>query len=121
MASVAFPTVEEFVSAGCGLSNPRILFIAIYCETLGQPCNGCAYDTHGSRCAARASLFPPRPKAAPMTPPAETVREAASRLGVSISEIRRRRAAGVSLDKPPGPPSEPSDKTAVVTEGKGNG
>jgi hypothetical protein len=36
-----------------------------------------------------------------------------------VAQIQR--ATGGGQAKPPGPPSEPSDKTAVVTEGKGNG
>lgn len=84
-------TIEEFIDAGCELSDPLRLFIGLYHATAGQPCNGCAYDSHGNKCQAKRALFQAPAVATPDAPRGETVREAAARLGVSISEVRRRR------------------------------
>lgn len=88
------PHLLQYGDAGCELFQPFPMFVAIYDFTGGNPCNGCNYDL-GGRCKARKALFPPATKPAPTAePPVETVRAEAARLGVSISEVRRRRKAG---------------------------
>ena len=85
------PNISEFVSAGCELSTPFNIFVAIYGISNGKPCEGCSYDLHGSSCKARKALFSTPTQAKLNQQPAETVRETAARLGISISEVRRRR------------------------------
>lgn len=84
---------EDFIGAGCELATPFGSFFAIYQMSNGQPCNGCAYDAHGSSCKAKKTLFstPTQAKLNPANVPTETVREQAARLGISISEVRRRK------------------------------
>lgn len=89
------PRVQDFLNAGCELASPLTLFLGIYGLTNGKPCEGCAYDMHGSKCAARKTLFAAPPKALYVAPPTETVREEASRRGISISEVRRQRKGRV--------------------------
>ena len=75
----------------CQLANPRDLFIAIHYATGGDPCTtGCAYF-EGGKCHAYVALT--RKLTILTSPIGETVREAAARLGVSISEIRRQKKA----------------------------
>ena len=75
----------------CQLTTPRGLFIGIYQATNGNPCTtGCAYF-EGGKCPAYVALT--RKPVIPSSPQGETVREAAVRLGVSVSEIRRQRKA----------------------------
>lgn len=83
--------LESFVASTCELAAPLEIFIAVYSLTNGEPCNGCGYDGHGQHCKAKAELFAAPTKRAPVQAPSETVRETAERLGVSISEVRRRR------------------------------
>ena len=85
----------------CQLATPRDLFIAIYFESNGDPCKGCAYNglyetepakkgkcpaylaLNGLDTGTRAARFNERPQ--------ETVHEEAARRGLSISEVRRQR------------------------------
>lgn len=49
---------EEFVEAGCELSDPFPMFALIHQKTFGDPCKtGCAYFKQG-QCAAFRKLFP---------------------------------------------------------------
>ena len=82
--------ITEFLDAGCELAHPLIIFIAVYGATGGDPCTtGCLYY-RGGACPAYRKLF--RPILAQMgTPETETVAQQAARLGISKSEIRRRR------------------------------
>ncbi len=83
-------TVSEFVAAGCELSSPLPIFIGILALSNGNPCKGCAYDNHGSKCAAKKKLFD-QSVAVINAAPQETVSEMAARLGISKSEVRRQR------------------------------
>jgi len=83
--------IIEFINAGCQLASQLQIFGAIYGVTSGYPCEGCAYDSHGSKCEAKRKLFAPQRAAKEEKQKGETVRETAARLGVSISEVRRRR------------------------------
>ena len=68
------------------------MFIWLHQATGGDPCTtGCAYFKGGT-CPAYRKLNTPA-KATAGQEPQETVRETAKRLGISISEVRRRRAA----------------------------
>ena len=40
--------VMDFIAEKCQLSDPAPLFIAIYSETGGHPCNECAYNSNCS-------------------------------------------------------------------------
>ena len=82
--------LEQFLERDdCRLLDPLPLFIGIHQATNGDPCTtGCAYFD-GGKCSAYTALT--KPAATPTSPQGETVREAATRLGVSISEMRRRR------------------------------
>ena len=77
------------LGADCHLLRPMPLFIAIHEASQGMPCNGCAYGDHED-CQGKKKLYQPQ-RAVLVQPQGETVREQAARLGVSISEIRRRR------------------------------
>ena len=73
----------------CELAKSRGLFIAIHHATNGDPCTtGCAWFDNG-KCPAYKALT--KPPVVPSSPQGETVRAAAQRLGVSISEVRRQR------------------------------
>ena len=82
--------LDQFVEReDCRLVNPEQMFIAIYQATRGDPCTtGCAYF-EGGECPAYLALT--KKPVVPSSPQGETVREAAQRLGVSISEVRRQR------------------------------
>lgn len=63
---------------------------AIYHLSHGKVCDGCPID---GDCEAQKKLYA-EPTAKPSNePPPETVRAEATRLGISISEVRRRRNA----------------------------
>ena len=83
-------TISDFIDAECELSSPLGIFVGVYELTRGDPCTtGCAYY-RGGACPAYRKLF--RPILAQMDKPeTETVAQQAERLGVSKSEIRRRR------------------------------
>jgi hypothetical protein len=84
--------LAQFIELGkdCPLLNPREIFISIHQISRGMPCNGCSYGDYQD-CAGKKRLYgaPQQPK--PEEPKEETVREMASRLNISISEVRRRR------------------------------
>lgn len=84
-------SILQFMETDCQLLKPIQLFIGLHAATNGDPCTtGCAYF-NGGKCAAYRTLN----TVAKATPEqhTETVREMAARLGISISEARRRRAA----------------------------
>lgn len=106
------PQPQAFLEAGCQLTKPLVMFLGIYDATGGDPCNGCGYYQNGT-CPAYRKLFKevanvstatrdkllaegasPVAKVSVSTAPTETVREQAARLGISISEVRRRRKQG---------------------------
>ena len=91
-------SVLQYVDAGCELANPIDLFVAVHTFTKGDPCTtGCAYYK-GGQCKAYLALNRKEPTVkAPVVPEyGETVKQEAARLGVSISEIRRRRREAIS-------------------------
>lgn len=76
----------------CQLAKPVAMFYGLYLVTGGDPCTtGCAYF-NGGKCPAYLALT--KPSVTATSPQGETVREAAARLGLSISEIRRKRKQG---------------------------
>jgi len=82
--------IADFLKTDCQLLKPIELFIGLHGATNGDPCTtGCAYF-NGGKCAAYRKLTIPA-KVEAQQEPQETVRETAARLGVSISEVRRRR------------------------------
>lgn len=86
-------SMDAYVSAGCAFyENSRPAFAVVWIGTTGQVCDtGCAWF-EGGKCAAYRKLTIPA-KVAAQQEPQETVRETAKRLGISISEVRRRRKA----------------------------
>ena len=88
-------TVEQFLGTDCQLLKPFDMFMALHQATLGDPCTtGCSYF-NGGKCEAYRKLTIPA-KAEAQQEPMETVRETAARLGISISEVRRRRRSAQS-------------------------
>lgn len=82
--------VAEFLKTDCQLLQPMVMFLGIHAATNGDPCTtGCAYF-NGGKCPAYRKLTIPA-KVEAQQEPQETVRETAARLGISISEVRRRR------------------------------
>ena len=83
-------SIEDFLKTDCQLLEPFPIFIGLYRVTGGDPCTtGCAYFK-GGKCPAYMKLNIPA-KVEAQQEPMETVRETAKRLGISISEVRRRR------------------------------
>lgn len=88
-------TVEQYKDAGCTLTDGRgfIPFTVLFSHANGKLCDtGCAYYG-GGRCPnykilTRTSL--PSPMGKPLLPE-ETVRQQATRMGISLSEVRRLR------------------------------
>ena len=87
---VGIMTPLDFIDAGCELATPLPIFLAIYSLSNGNPCKGCAYDMDG-KCAARKALFKMENKRPQLQESEETVRAMAARLGISLSEARRKR------------------------------
>lgn len=68
----------------------RLIFLLVHMSTQHKVCDtGCAWF-EGGRCPAYRKLTIPAKPAAHQEPQ-ENVRDTAKRLGVSISEVRRRR------------------------------
>lgn len=84
-------SIDEYVSAGCAFyDNSRPAFAMVWIATAGQVCDtGCAWFDGGKCPAYRNLTIPAKPAA--QQEPQETVRQTAARLGISISEVRRRR------------------------------
>lgn len=78
--------IAEYRTAGCKqLERGNIMGgLVIHNLTDGRMCNGCCYFREGF-CPAYRKL----------TAPVETVKEEATRLGISLSEVRRRRRENV--------------------------
>lgn len=90
-----YAAAQKFADAGCELAKPIGLFLGVFAATNGDPCTtGCAYYKGGNCPAYRAMKDAPQKKVAQQEP-TETVRETAKRLGISISEVRRRRRGSV--------------------------
>jgi hypothetical protein len=83
-------TIREYVDAGCEQlkGGADVIGLGIYAVTEGRMCDGCHAQP---KCKAFVKLQGAPVWRAPIAP-AETVRQEAARLGVSISEVRRRRA-----------------------------
>lgn len=83
--------ISDYRSAGCQFfhESPTI-FYALLPRVSGNACEtGCGYF-RGGKCPAYMKLSTPsKIKAGQL--PQETVKETARRLGISISEVRRRR------------------------------
>lgn len=91
-------SVLQYVDANCELANSIYMFVAVHTFTKGDPCTtGCAYYK-GGQCKAYLALNKGGTTVkAPVVPEyGETVKQEAARLGVSISEIRRRRREAIS-------------------------
>ena len=84
-------SMDAYVDAGCIFyENSRPAFAFVWIQTTGQVCTtGCAWFD-GGKCPAYRKMTIPA-KAAAQQEPQETVRDTAKRLGISISEVRRRR------------------------------
>ena len=83
--------IHSFLDAGCELARPDVrMLIGIYDATGGNPCTtGCAYYKGGACPAYRKLTLPVNVAVGQQQ--GETVREMAARLGISLSEARRRR------------------------------
>lgn len=83
--------MDAYVDAGCAFyANSRPGFAFVWIEAKGDVCTtGCAWFDSG-RCPAYRKLTIPA-KATAQQEPMESVRDTAKRLGISISEVRRRR------------------------------
>ena len=91
-------TVFQYVAANCELANRIDMFVTVHTLTGGNPCTtGCAYYS-GGKCRAHLVLNRKEPTVkAPVVPEySETVKQEADRLGVSISEVRRRRREAIN-------------------------
>ena len=86
-------SMDDYVTAGCAFyENSRPAFALVWMGTQGKVCDtGCAWFDGGKCQAFRKLTIPAKPAA--QQEPQETVRETAKRLGISISEVRRRRKA----------------------------
>lgn len=87
-------TLGQYVAAGCYQvvkdGKPDVIGIAVHGMTKGLMCNGCAY---ASGCDAKAKLNGVVRVQSRHSAPTETVRQEAARRNLSISEVRRQRAA----------------------------
>lgn len=87
-------TLGQYVSAGCYQvvkdGKPDVIGIAVHGMTKGLMCNGCAY---ASGCDAKAKLNGVVRVRSQRIAVSETTRQEAERRGLSISEVRRLRAA----------------------------
>lgn len=94
-------TQEQFAKAGChlvtetGIASAVVLFNSIYQATDGNPCDGCSYYENG-KCEAYKSLLRNRryaPRQSPGIPQAaqETVKQEATRRGISLAQVRKER------------------------------
>ena len=81
----------EYLFSGCEFANTgKQAFVFMWAATDGKVCDtGCAWFDGGKCAAYRKLTIPAKPAA--QQEPQETVRETAARLGISISEVRRRR------------------------------
>ena len=89
-------TRDAYVKAGChqfGGDAYNLIATGIWLVADGYMCNGCPHARN--RCKALATLSRPIFDTCQPVKHEETVRQESARLGVSISEVRRRRAAAV--------------------------
>lgn len=78
---------------GCQLAEPAIVFYGIHNATAGDPCKtGCAYFNDG-KCPAYRKHHTDfkKPDGSPKAPE-KTIKQWATELGISVSEVRRRKA-----------------------------
>ena len=86
-------TVDAYAAVDCPFYRAnKTMFVFVWLNTHGQVCDtGCAEFDNGKCSAYRKLIVPAKVEA--QQEPQETVRETAKRLGISISEVRRRRKA----------------------------
>lgn len=85
--------LAEYMDAGCMQVERGPGFavgVGLYGFTGGRMCDGCP-KFQGGKCPSYKELVSGRKQAARQIATAETVRQEAERLGISISEVRRRR------------------------------
>ena len=89
-------TRDAYVRAGCeqfGGDVSDLIAVGLWLRTDGYLCNGCPHARNN--CKAFATLSRPAYDKRQPARYGDTVRQEAERLGVSISEVRRRRCAAV--------------------------
>lgn len=84
-------TIEEYVAAGCPEMKHESM-CAVHMLMGGRVCDTGCHAYNNGRCRHYMQLTTGVAPAVPKTY-TETVRQEAQRLGVSIGEVRRRRAA----------------------------
>lgn len=85
--------LAEYMAAGCFQVERGPGFaigVGLHGYTDGRMCDGCPKFENG-KCPAYKTLMKGATQQKQMLAPTETVREEATRFGVSISEVRRRR------------------------------
>ena len=80
-------TIEQYRDSGCFQFEKPELAHGLHQYTHGRMCNGCP-KYEGGKCESLRKMLRP----AVGQPAGETVRQEATRRGLSISEIRRQRA-----------------------------
>ena len=89
--------IVEYIAAGCFQVERGpgfVVGIGLHGYTDGRMCDGCPQFREG-RCPSYKELTRGRAqKKRELIAPTETVREEAARIGISISEVRRRRSGG---------------------------
>ena len=80
-------TIEQYRDSGCFQFESPVIGMGLHQVTQGRICNGCP-KYNGGNCASLRKML--RPAALALQQPAgETVRQEATRRGISISEVRR--------------------------------
>ena len=83
--------IVEYMAAGCFQMERVAVGVGLHGVTDGRMCDGCPKFKDG-RCPSYKELTRGlAQKKREILVPTETVREEAARLGISISEVRRRR------------------------------
>lgn len=85
--------LPEYMAAGCMQVERGTGFavgVGLWGFTGGRMCDGCP-KFQGGKCPSYKELTSGRKQTAQPNAPTETVRQEAERLGISISEVRRRR------------------------------
>ena len=82
-------SIAEYIAAGCDQLRDAI-GVGLHGYTQGRMCNGCPAFTRGCKAATSLNAPPPKQQFHSL---GETVREEATRRGISIGEVRRQRNA----------------------------
>lgn len=83
--------LHEYVESGCMQMEIPGIGAGLYRYTHGRMCDGCpAYN--GGRCESLRKMIARNARPMAQSAPTETVRQEAARTGLSINEVRRRRA-----------------------------